>query len=504
MAQVINTNVASLNAQRQLGKSSNAQATTMERLSSGLRINSAKDDAAGLAISDRMTSQIRGLDQAARNANDGISLAQTAEGALQESTNILQRMRELSVQSANDTNTASDRDNLQKEVVQLQEELNRIANTTSFNGKTLLDGSFSGKEFHVGANANQSISVSIGGATTETLGNERVTSIAAAGSMNDATAVSATGINNVVAEDLIIEGSLGKATVGVGLGDSAKSIADAVNGKSEDSGVTATAISMAKLGSVSATGTISFNLYGQNEALDDGAKVTAQIADITDVTALASAINEQSGKTGITATLSDDKANVILKNTEGFDITIGEFTHSDAAATIGLSGLDADGEDITGGATTAMVGDGDAAKNASVGGNLVLDSNSGFTAKSTVGDVITAGAGTAKGSDLKNVASVDIGTQKGSNDALSIIDGALAKISDSRASLGATQNRFSSTISNLENVSQNVSASRSRIQDADFAKESANLAKNQVLQQAGTAMLSQANASTQSVLSLLQ
>jgi flagellin len=176
MAQVINTNVASLNAQRQLGKSSNAQATTMERLSSGLRINSAKDDAAGLAISDRMTSQIRGLDQAARNANDGISLAQTAEGALQESTNILQRMRELSVQSANDTNTASDRDNLQKEVVQLQEELNRIANTTSFNGKTLLDGSFSGQEFHVGAEANQSISVNISSATTEALGNESFTS----------------------------------------------------------------------------------------------------------------------------------------------------------------------------------------------------------------------------------------------------------------------------------------------------------------------------------------
>jgi len=499
MAQVINTNVASLNAQRQLSRSSNSQASTMERLSSGLRINSAKDDAAGLAISDRMTSQIRGLDQAARNANDGISLAQTAEGALQESTNILQRMRELSVQSANDTNTASDRDNLQKEVTQLQEELNRIANTTTFNGKTLLDGSFSGQEFHVGAEANQSISVNISGATTESLGNESFTSDSSA----DTTISGAKAglVNNVSAQTLSVQGSLGKEDVTVGVGDSAKSISDAINSKSEGTGVTATGITTAQLNTLGEEGAISFDLFGQNE--DTAATVTANIANKDDLTDLASAINEQSGKTGITATLTDDKKGVNLKNTEGYDITIDNFTTSAATTqTFNIQGTDKDGA-LIGSATEGVMTSG-GADVATVGGRLEMDSNKGFTVTSDVAAEITLAADTADASTLAKVADIDIGTQAGSNSALNVIDGALAKISDSRASLGATQNRFSSTIANLENVSQNVSASRSRIQDADFAKESANLAKNQVLQQAGTAMLSQANASTQSVLSLLQ
>ncbi len=499
MAQVINTNVASLNAQRQLSRSSNAQATTMERLSSGLRINSAKDDAAGLAISDRMTSQIRGLDQAARNANDGISLAQTAEGALQESTNILQRMRELSVQSANDTNTASDRANLQKEVTQLQEELNRIANTTTFNGKTLLDGSFSGQEFHVGAEANQSISVNISSATTEALGNESFTSDKSA----DTTISGAKAglVNNVSAQTLSVQGSLGKEDITVGVGDSAKSIADAINTNSEGTGVTATGITTAQLHSLGEEGAISFDLFGQNE--NDAATVTANIANKDDLTDLASAINEQSGKTGITATLTDDKKGVNLKNTAGYDVTIENFTTSATIKTFNIQGTDKDGALI--GSALGGVMTSEAATNvATVGGRLEMDSNKGFTVTSDVAAEITLAADTADASKLEKVADIDIGTQAGSNDALNILDGALAKISDSRASLGATQNRFSSTIANLENVSQNVSASRSRIQDADFAKESANLAKNQVLQQAGTAMLSQANASTQSVLSLLQ
>ncbi|MGR9053011.1 MAG: flagellin N-terminal helical domain-containing protein, partial [Gammaproteobacteria bacterium] len=262
MAQVINTNVISLVAQRNLNRSSMGQATAMERLSSGLRINSAKDDAAGLGITDRMTAQIRGLDQSVRNANDGISLSQVAEGALQESTNILQRMRELSVQSANDSNSAADRANLQKEVTQLQSELNRIANTTTFNGKKLLDGSFVGQQFHVGAQANETISVTVAGATTEILGNERFTSNSAAGTINDAV-IGTT--NNVSLQTLDIAGSLGTANVTVQAGDSAKSIADAINAKSENSGVNASAITYAQLSGLSTAGTISFDLNGQNE-----------------------------------------------------------------------------------------------------------------------------------------------------------------------------------------------------------------------------------------------
>ncbi len=498
MAQVINTNIASLNAQRQLNRSSSAQQTTFERLSSGLRINSAKDDAAGLGISDRMTAQVRGLDQAVRNANDGISLAQVAEGALQESTSILQRMRELSVQSANDTNTAADRSNLQKEVVQLQDELNRIANSTTFNGKNLLDGSFSGQQFQVGASANQTISVNISSATTETLGNERFTSAADGSS---AVAATAANQNTVSAQTLTISGSLGQTTVDVAANGSAKTIADGINQKSEQTGVTANAITFARLGSISEAGTVSFDLQGQNE--NDAITVSAAVTDVADLTNLANAINDVSGRTGISATLSEDKSSVILENTEGFDITLENFANSGAAtnSTANFEGLASDGVTVAGSAATLTEG---AANSGTVAGNLVLDSNSSFTVTSSVGDELAAGAaGTVGNSTLQKVASINIGSQQGSNDALSVIDGALAKISDSRANLGAVQNRFSSTIANLENVSQNVSAARSRIQDADFAKESANLARSQILQQAGISVLAQANASSQSVLSLL-
>jgi flagellin len=496
MAQVINTNVSSLNAQRQLSRSQLNQQTAMERLASGLRINSAKDDAAGLAIADRMTSQIRGLDQAVRNANDGISLTQVAEGALQESSNILQRMRELSVQSANDSNSATDRASLQKEVVQLQSELNRIANTTTFNGKNLLDGSFSGQQFQVGANANQTINVSIRGANTEVLGNNRFTNVDGLTAINDA---SFDSNNFILAQTLTISGELGSKTVDVGISQSAKSIADGINAVAEDTGVNATAITYAKIDVLDTAGTVSFDLFGQNEST--AATVSANVTDVNDLTVLAEAINDQSGKTGISAILTDDKAGVILKNTSGYDITLDNFTHSNAAAAFNFSGLEEDGATVAGLLKT-LPGDGTGVS--TVGGNLVLDASKAFTFESTVAGNLAAAVSTPEGSTLQKVADIDIGTQSGSNDALSIIDGALASIASNRADLGAAQNRFGSTIANLENVSQNFSAARSRIQDADFAKESANLARNQVLQQAGLSMLAQANASSQSVLSLLQ
>jgi flagellin len=503
MPQVINTNVSSLNSQRQLNRTQTVQTTAMERLSSGLRINSAKDDAAGLGITDRMTSQIRGLDQAVRNANDGISLSQVAEGALQESTNILQRMRELAVQSANDSNSASDRANLQKEVAQLQSELDRIANSTTFNGKKLLDGSFSGQQFHVGSQANQTIDVTIGGATTEILGNHRLTNEdAATTAMNDA--VGASLVNNVLAQTLTVSGSLGSKDISVGANDSAKSIADAVNANSESTGVTATAITYAKLDAVGATGTLSFTLNGKNEAAGDAVTVSANVTDVNDLTTLANAVNDQAGKTGITATLTDDKKGVILKNSEGYDIVIDKLTHSTAATTVDITGLQEDGSTVAGVKATVAGGGVSGTDAATIGGSLIMDSDKAFTATSSDATGGIFAATTPQSSTLQKVSSIDIGTQAGSNNALSVIDGALAAISNSRADLGAVQNRFSSTIANLENVSQNVSAARSRVQDADFAKESANLARGQILQQAGTAMLAQANASTQNVMQLLQ
>jgi len=265
MALTINTNVASLNAQRNLGKSQGALNNSMQRLSSGLRINSAKDDAAGLAISDRMTAQIRGLNQAARNANDGISLAQTAEGALGESTNILQRMRELAVQSANDTNTASDRSSLQAETAQLQSELNRIAETTSFNGKSLLDGTMGGAKFQVGANADQVISFSIASARSADLGTNRF--VSDTGTMQNATTAAATSAaNNGAAGQVTLAGTnngTGYSTIITSLtaGDSAKSMAAAVNLQTGTTGVTATASTSAKLSAMGA-GATSFSLNG--------------------------------------------------------------------------------------------------------------------------------------------------------------------------------------------------------------------------------------------------
>ena len=269
MALTINTNVPSLNAQRNLGKSQTDLARSMQRLSSGLRINSAKDDAAGLAISDRMTSQIRGLNQAARNSNDGISLAQTAEGALQETTNILQRMRELAIQSANDTNSASDRASLQAEVNQLQQEMTRIASSTSFNGRNVLDGTLNNAQFQVGANANETISFSIPSAEAAQLGNHTLESTnATAFSIEAATTAAATNVlgNNVGAQTLSIFGpeSSAVSTVGVLINDSAKIIADKINVKSTETGVSAEARTIATISGIDSAGIVSFKLAGTN------------------------------------------------------------------------------------------------------------------------------------------------------------------------------------------------------------------------------------------------
>lgn len=492
MAQVINTNVGSLNAQRQLNRSQTGMQTAMERLSSGLRINSAKDDAAGLAISDRMTAQIRGLDQGVRNANDGISLAQTAEGALQESTNILQRMRELSVQSANDSNSSSDRASLQKEVNQLIQELDRIATTTSFNGKSLLDGSFSSQSFQVGAFAGQTIDFGVSNAQTTAMGTHEVVSATAGTNMQTATA---TATNGVSAGTLAITGAFGSANVAVAAGASSESIANAVNSAADQTGVTAQAVNYTKLDTFTANDTVVFDLQGTNST---AISVSASIGAGADVTALNDAINAVASQTGITAKMNDTKTAIMLTQSSGKDIKLTNAASSTTAFQV--TGVDEDGSfaaaDEVGSAVSSGTSSG---TTITVGGSITFNSSKTFTATG-VASVVAANSR----SSLQSVSTVDISTRSGSNDALSIIDGALSYIDDARADLGAVQNRFSSTISNLENVSQNVAASRSRIQDADFAKESSNLARTQILQQAGISMLAQANASSQSVLSLLQ
>ncbi len=481
MALTINTNVASLNAQRNLGATQSNLNKSMQRLSSGLRINSAKDDAAGLAISDRMTSQIRGLNQAVRNANDGISLAQTAEGAMQESTNILQRMRELSVQSANDSNTSSDRSSLQKEVNQLQQELNRIATSTEFNGKKLLDGSFTAQKFQVGANAGQEISLTVGNTRSNNIGNNEVE---ASGTLNHALAANPT----LAAEDLTITGSLGSAVVDVGVGDNGKAIASAINASTSSTGVTASATTTAKLDNFTAEN-VTFDLFGQNTT---AAAIDVTISNTSDLSDVVDAVNAVSASTGITADL-DSAGAVILTSQEGYDIDI----QNAAATSLDLTGVASDGTETNSGtAVDLSLGDG------VVGANLTFDSANSFTVTSANAGGIFGGT-TANASTLSNVASIDIGTRTGATDALDVIDGAIAYIDDQRADLGAVMNRFESTIANLQNISENVSAARSRILDADIAQETSNMTKQNILQQAGVSILAQANQAPQLALSLL-
>ena len=483
MGLVINTNVMSLNAQRNLGKTQSSLANSMQRLSSGLRINSAKDDAAGLAISDRMTSQIRGLNQAVRNANDGISLAQTAEGAMQEATNILQRMRELAVQSANDSNSATDRASLQKEVAQLQQELDRISTTTEFNGKKLLDGTFSAQSFQVGANAGQSISVSVGNTRSDKIGDYQVK---ADGDINQVN--NNASINNVAAQSLTVAGSAGSAEVGVAISSTARTIAQNINAVEDETGVTAEAVTYAKL---EAGGTsLSLKLYGKNET--DGVDIAANLASTNDLTSLASEINGRTAETGITAELSADKASIILKNQEGYDIQVDVAAGTD---TIDLTGIAADGSTAAGSAATVAAG-----TSAVVGGNVTFSSESSYSVSSDTGTTFISGATT---SDLESVGEIDISDRAGAEGSLQVIDSAIAKIDTERAALGAVQNRFESTIANLQNISENVTAARSRILDADIAQETSNMTKQNILQQAGVSILAQANQAPQLALSLL-
>ena len=493
MALTVNTNVASLNSQRNLGASSNALATSLERLSTGSRINSAKDDAAGLQISNRMTSQINGLGVAVRNANDGISISQTAEGALQQTTNILQRMRDLSLQSANGTNDVMDRKAINNEITQLKSEINRIAETTTFGGRSVLDGTFN-ESFQVGANARETIDVNIGSAATADLGNNslKTTSGTVLGGVTNAASTLAGAVKVTGPEGELTTASLtaGSAT--------AKDLAKAVNDISGTTGVTAKATTKASLTNIttdSATPTtLDFKLAGKNTGALD-ISVTGFDGGSVGLGKLRDAINAQSSATGITAQINADGNGVDLISKEGYDIKISAFEASKTTGgTATLTGYKADG---TVGATPASL-----TKAAGVG-NVVGDvSFSSAGAFSITGTATSTGAA-AQASLKDSIDNVDVSTSEGAQNAIAIIDGALAQVDNTRSALGAVQNRFENTIANLQNIGENVSAARGRIQDTDFAAETANLSKNQILQQAGTAILAQANQLPQAVLSLL-
>jgi flagellin len=504
----INTNLASLSAQRALGSSQMEAATAMERLSTGLRINSASDDAAGLAISARFTSQINGMNQAIRNGNDGISLIQTAEGALTEATTILQRMRELAIQSANTTNSTSDRTALQAEVSALTTELNRISSTTEFNNVKLLDGNFTNKNFQVGTGAADSISVSIANSAATAIGVNKIT--ATNGTDHEGTAaVSAAAVSIAGADDtvetqgLTISGASGATTITVADAASAYVIRDQVNAVTATTGVSATAATKVQLDTLSADGTVSFTL-GDNTGNSSSISATVTTGDLTN---LKDAINLTTGTHGVTATVSG--GTLTLSNDTGKDITIESFDHTTNDATIEVHSLDADGNENNT-AEQLQEGRSDAAQLDSLiaKGYLVFSDDQAFSVTSdaadSAGSIVGVGADTAVASTATYVSAVNISTESGSLAALDVIDGALDRINSIRGDLGALQNRFEFTVSNLTGTTENLQAARSRIIDADFAKETAALARSQILQQAGISVLAQANAQPQNILALLQ
>ncbi|WP_144948873.1 flagellin [Pseudomonas oryzihabitans] len=482
MALTVNTNIASLNTQRNLTSSSNSLATSMQRLSTGSRINSAKDDAAGLQISNRLTNQINGLNQATRNANDGISLAQTAEGAMQQSTNILQRIRDLAVQSANGSNSDADRAALQKEVSAQQAELTRIADTTTFGGRKLLDGSFGTTSFQIGSNAYETIDVTLKDTSATALGSNHIGSD---GTAPATVAGAAKKDNAFTVADINVMGAGKSEKISLAANDSAKTIADKLNGKIP--GLTATARTVAEAAVTAAAG------KSIDTTLSVGDK-SVSLVGVTSSKDLAEQINSNASKLGITANYDSANDKVVLTSATGE--TIGFTANTVAAAdatTMTLASQDSNG-DVT---TPVTINGTDGAKAI---GQVSLDSPTSF-ALSGAGATQVFGGSSSK---LSKVSDVDISSADGAQRALAVIDQALANIDSQRADLGAVQNRFDNTISNLTNISENATSARSRIKDTDYAAETANLSKNQVLQQAGTAILAQAKQLPQSVLSLLQ
>lgn len=487
MPQVINTNIMSLNSQRNLNSSQEALQTSLQRLSSGLRINSAKDDAAGLAISERFTSQIKGLNQAVRNANDGISLSQTAEGALAEAGNILQRVRELSVQSANATNSASDRQALQSEVGQLVSELDRIATNTEFNGQKILDGTFGSAIFQVGANANQTIQATTNNFRTGQYGNYRVEGQSTTASPE---------ARNAAGESLVVNGSLGSVTFDVTAGESAKSIADAVSSKSDVTGVKAYGKTEVNV-SFDKEGSYSLSIASDNEEAKSISFSLQGTEGNSGLSGAVTAFNDVAHKTGVTARISEDGASVVLSNATGNNIELMDTVNANSGNVMVGGRMDAEGN-ATGG---SVLGANLTQEKAVVTGQVVFDSDKSFGIIGTAGSTIS---NAQEASDLMGVSQLDVSSVDTANEALAIVDAALATVNGERAKFGAIQSRFGSTISNLQTNSENLSAARSRVRDADFAQETAELTRAQILQQAGTAMLAQANVAPQNVLSLLQ
>jgi flagellin len=520
MALTVNTNIASLNTQRNLSSSSNALSTTMQRLSTGSRINGAKDDAAGLQISNKMTSQISGLGVAVRNANDGISIAQTAEGSLQQTTNILQRMRDLSLQSANGGNGLTERKALNDEVVQLKSELDRIATTTRFGSKSLFDGGFA-ENVQVGANANETISVSIGSFRTTAMGTS---------ASRDATAASLKAGTAPTSLTIATTTAAGTPVAATAATYAAGGVGAETDFSTTSASFTLAGTSITLSTNLTDTAGVAAEIRTQLTADSNTSVTVADDLTITNAVAGAGSVDISDADSGATLARVFGDAAVATAGTDAsttpgattgnnqFDIAVNggaavSLTIDDGNYTTIESLADNINQQIAGTALTgevrATVNEGKlqfVTKDTGVAADITLTDTAG-----NVGGLANLGfatgataAGVAAGAQAnKSVELIDITSVSGAQEAIATIDAALAEVDTTRASLGAVQNRFESTISNLQNVAENTSASRGRIMDTDYAAETANLSKNQILQQAGTAILAQANQLPQAVLSLL-
>jgi flagellin len=467
MALIINTNISALTAQRNLTRAQGGLEKSIQRLSTGLRINGAVDDAAGLAISDRLSAQIRGLNQAVRNANDGVSALQTADGSLNEVSNLLQRARELAVQSANDSNSSSDRASLNAEVSSILSELDRLASTVQFNNRKLLDGTFTNAQFQVGANANETVSFSIGSMNTADVGAKTLLGNAMSSTaFADLTATSAITVNGI--------------SVSIGAQTTIEGVITAINNRSGDTAATATKNSQTI---VTDTGFIALTTAGAVQTLTlNGVAISLSTGNAEAESTFVATVNGFTNQTGV------------LAATNSVGVT---FTRS-SGGTIALS------------ETTASVGVGDslastASRTFNAGFTLSVDLNRTLTVVSSgVGDDLgftTAVVNTT--ATEKRINGLSISNVSGANDAIQTIDFGLAQLSRVRGSIGAVQNRFISAISSLSVASENLSAARSRIQDADVAQETAELTRTQILIQAGVSVLAQANQLPSVALSLL-
>jgi len=515
---IVNTNVGSNVARAALASQDRDMQGAIESLSTGLRINSASDDVAGMAISSRMESTIRGLSQAIRNSSDGKNMFDTIEGASVETVNILQRIRELAVQSANDSNTGLDRSFLQKELTQLVAEVDRISSHTTWNGKKLLDGTLSGQQIQIGMFNDEDITFSVDNMASGSIGNYEVDTL------NEVDLHASAGAAVITDNTFTIVGSVGSKTV-TATAATAKQHAAITNSVTAETGVTATAVTKVKINGLAAAGTHTVNgaysmaLQGTNSS---ATTITFTIDVASDMRALRDAINNVSGTTGITAKMGATNADVVLTHATGEDIVITAFDGAGTENgsnyhTLAVTALKADetaqdnaGTDAVGAAVTA---DGSGFK-----ATLTSDTDSPLLSTRTHGTVkfqsseafsisgyqVDALPSSLSNGTLASLASASLSTAVNAEKAIRIVDGALHKINTVRADLGAMSNRMDAAIDNLTNVVTNTQSSQSHIQDADFAAETSKLTKAQILAQAATSMLAQANTSKQSVLALLQ